>query len=291
MDEYTKTYISLIEHARYVRALPWWLKCRIGSWFGRHRSFLLLRREQIVATMQSCLDCDRAAAEHHFGLLCESSGVAVQMVEELDNIPERWLKRHIQLTDTGRFQDIGRDGAVILSHHSYHHNLLISFFKLCGLPVYPIGNPPTAFSADDYLYHFTLRLNRATATNLNEGGWLFNNQGKHFLTGLRQALEPQKILLVFCDFHEVKKSNPVLPFLGKTLQMPNGVLRLIEKETVPVYFAGFCRQPPGDYVLSLQRLSTQGTDPGASALGVQYLQALEAHVRRHPSAWQCWEMF
>jgi lauroyl/myristoyl acyltransferase len=214
----------------------------------------------------------------------------MQMVEQLPYISSAWLRRHIRVAEDGALlEEIAETGAVILSHHSYHHNLLISYFKVCGLASFPVGNPPTAFSDDDYLYHFTVRLNDATATNLNNGRWLFNNQGKDFLRGLKRALEPGNILLVFCDFNEAKKSNPVLPFLGKTLQIPNGVLRLVEKETVPVYFAGFHREPPGSYLLSLRRLRTQGADPETAPLGEQYLAALEQHVRQHPAAWQCWE--
>jgi lauroyl/myristoyl acyltransferase len=291
VDEYTKTYISLIEHGRFCNWLPWGAKCRIGSWFGRNRSFLLLRRQQIVDSMQACLGASQAEADGHFRLLCESSGVAMQMVRQLADISTTWLERHIQVPDQKLLEEIRQTGGVILSHHSYHHNLLISFFKVCGLPAFPVGNPPTAFSEDDYLYRFTLQLNQATATNLSGGNWLYNNRGRDFLLGLRQALEPRKIVLLFCDFNEAKKSNPIVPFLGKTLQIPNGVLRLVDKEPIPVYFAGFRRQPPDNYTMSLTRLQTQAINPQVAPLGEQYLQALEQHVRQHPSAWQCWEAF
>lgn len=213
----------------------------------------------------------------------------MQMVWQLAEISDNWLRGNIQTVNSEMLEEISKTGAVILSHHSYHHNLLISFFKLCGLDSFPVGNPPTAFSADDYLYHFTVRLNQATATNLNGGRWLYNNQGRDFLLGLRHALQPGRILLVFCDFNEVRKSNPVLPFLGKTLQIPNGVLHFVEKESVPVYFAGFRWQPSGGYVMSLARLQTKARAPEAASLGAQYLSALEQHVRLYPSAWQCWE--
>lgn len=240
--------------------------------------------------MQVCLGIDHQDATHHLRLLCESTGVAMHMVERLANIPCGWLERYVHVSDKELLEEIGRNGAVILSHHSYHHNLMISFFKLCGLPLYPVGNPPAAFSEDDYLYQFTLRLNQATASNLNGGSWLFNSRGKEFLLGVRKSLELRKILLVFCDFNESKKTNPVLPFLGKTLQMPNGVLSLLEKECVPIYFAGFCLQSSDRYLLTLTRLQTKQDSPAAAPLGVQYLEALERHVRQHPSAWQHWEM-
>ncbi|MFA6499007.1 MAG: hypothetical protein WCV64_06710, partial [Desulfurivibrionaceae bacterium] len=191
MDAYTKAYIRLIEQARYCRALPWFLKCRIGAWLGLNNSFLLQRREQITGIMQACLGIGQATADHHFRLLCESTGVAMQMVWQLANISNGWLKKHIQISEMEMFEEIRQSGGVILSHHSYHHNLLISFFKLSGLASFPVGNPPTSFSDDDYLYRFTLLLNQATATNLNGGRWLYNNQGKDFLLGLRHALEPR----------------------------------------------------------------------------------------------------
>jgi len=291
MDEYTKTYIHLIEHGRYSRLLPWGLSCRIGAWFGRNRSFLLHRKVQITTSMQACLDIDAEEAGWHFRLLCESSGVAMQMVQKLADISVSWINRHILTPDQGLLEEIGQTGAVILSHHSYHHNLLISSFKRYGLPAFPVGNPPTAFSEDDYLYRFTIKLNQATASNLCGGQWLYNNRGRQFLLGLRQALKPGRILLVFSDFNESGAQNPVLRFMGRTLQIPNGVLRLIEREKVPVFFAGFRREPPVDYMLSLVRLKNSNANPGSPSLGVQYLKELEKHVRQYPSAWQYWEAF
>lgn len=289
MDDYTKAYISLIERAQQHRALPWFLKCRIGARLGRNGSFLLLHREQVICAMQDCLGSDAESAGRQFRLLCESTGVAVQMIWQLANISERWLERYIQTEDGRCLQEAVETGAVIISHHSFHHNLLASYFKLYGLVTYPVANPPAAFSADDYLYNFTLRLNRDTESNLNGGHFLYNNQRKDFVQDLRHALGPGRVLLLFCDFNEVKNTNPVLPFLGKTLQIPTGVLRLVEKEALPVYFAGFRREPPGSYRLSLSRLKTQSTDPKAASLGEQYLAALEKHVRQYPAAWQCWE--
>ena len=291
MDTYTKAYICQIERARRCRALPWALACRLGIWLGRYGSFLLQRQEQIVTSMQNSLGIDHAEASHQFRLLCESAGVALQMVWRLAHISNIWLDRQVEILDPEAFREIGQSGGVILSHHSYHHNLLISLFKRSGRAAFPIGNPPTAFSADDYLYHFTLSLNQATETNLSGGRWLYNDQGKAFVQGIRQVLESRQILLVFCDFNEVRKTNPVYPFLGKTLQIPSGVIRLVDKENVPVYFAGFRRQPPGGYALSLQKLQTRGVDPGAPPLAEQYVAALEHHVRQHPSSWQCWEIF
>ncbi len=233
------------------------------------------------------------AAGEQFRLLCESSGVAVQMAWRLAHTPCGWFQRHVRVEQPELLARIGQTGAVFLSHHSYHHNLLISFCKTTGLASFPVGNPPTAFSADDYLYHFTLQLNEATATNLNGGAWLFNNQGRTFLQGIRQALASRQLLLVFCDFNEPKQANQVYPFLGRQLQIPGGVIRLVEKEDAPVYFAGFHLEPSsGNYSLHLEPLQggsapTAGTPP----LGQRYLAALERHIRRHPAAWQNWEIF
>lgn len=292
MDTYTSAYIRLIEQARYCRLLPWPLKCRLGAWLGRRGSFLLQRKEQIVGSMQQALDMDRESASSHFRRLCESSGVAMQMAWQLADTSGLWLQRYVQTAQPDILQSIAETGAVVLSHHSYHQNLLISFFKTVGPAVFPIGNPPTAFSSDDYLYHFTTRLNQATATNLNGGNWLFNNQGRNFLLGIRQVIESRQILMLFCDFNEARKSNPVMPFLGKTLQIPGGVLRLLEKEDIPVYFAGFYLQPHGMYQVHFEPLRAEAAvEDGGVPLAQRYLHALERHIRRYPSAWQCWEIF
>jgi len=292
VDTYTAAYIRLIQLAQRCRLLPWRMKWLIGAWLGRRGSFLLQRRQQIVTAMQQGLGLSPQTAEKQFTELCENSGIAMQMAWQLAHSSRRWLLQQIIPEQQALVEEIGARGGVILSHHSYHQNLLISYFKTTGRDIFPIGNPPDAFSEDDYLYRFTLFLNHATETNLNGGRWLYNNQGKEFVRGIRQVLATRQILLVFCDFNELKKANPVNPFLGKTLQIPSGVIRLVEQEDVPVYFAGFYRQPTGcRYGLTLWPLREQNRPLQGLSLVDQYLAALEQHIRNHPASWQCWEIF
>ena len=290
-DPYVFAWVRLIDRAKYFRLLPWPVKRFVGTLAGRNSSFLIGHRQQILDNLQTCLGLDRCAADENFRLLCESTGIAAQMVWHLPHVSTTWLKNNIETTSDAILQEIKNNGGIIFSHHSYHHNLLISYYKTLGIRCYPVGNPPTAFSDDDYLYRFTLYLNEATETNLTGGCFVYNDNKKKLVAKTKECLSKRQIMIVFCDFNEVKPVNPVYGFLGKTLQIPGGVIRSIERNDTPVYFAGFHWQQSGKYSLSMERLRPAPEGAEADTLGQRYITVLERYIRQNPSAWQGWDGF
>lgn len=293
-DAYEKSFVRLLRLGRICQPLPLGFALTLGAHLGRRHSFLHHRRDSILANLRGALGLDETAANAAFSNLCASSGVATQMVWHLPNIDNDWLAQKIHTANSDSIRCLQAEGGVVLSHHSFHHNLLASSFKRWGLTTMPVANPPTAFSSNDYLYRFTLFLNGATETNLNGGRFLYVNGGREFLQSLRNALLERHVLLVFCDFNEAKPFNSSYPFLHRTLQPPSGVLRQALREGRPFYFAGFQWSPGEGFALSLRPLIEIDVSPSEDSLDTvlrRYLTALSDHLRIYPHAWQMWDSF
>lgn len=292
-DPFTQAYVALIKGAQPYRHLPWVLKARVGRWLGRRHSFLLQREAAIIRRLQDALGLDEAGAHACFVQLCENTGQAMQMVTQLPKLTPGWIRRNVCFDTPAPLDELRARGGLVLTHHSYHHNLLASCFKGWGLSAFPVANPPEAFGTHEFLYRFTVELNARTQANLAGGRFLYVNDARALLRGIREVVARRQVIYMLCDFDEPGPGNRVYPFLDRTLQIPGGVLRAFAGESVPVYFAGLRLGPHGRYHVGWTPLprSEQAADAGdpTRGLGQAYVLALQTWVRAYPQAWQGWE--
>ncbi|RYF84114.1 MAG: hypothetical protein EOO29_00790 [Comamonadaceae bacterium] len=292
-DEFTRSYIRLIEQGRAAAWMPWRWKVALGCWRGRRSSFLRLREAAIGERLRRTLALDATQAQREFESLCASSGLAMHMVPHLPRLDARWIERNVIHEGQDGRDALHAEGGVVLTHHSYHHNLLASCFKGWDLAAYPVANPPAAFGEDDFLYRFTVDLNQKTEANLIGGGrFLYVDDRRALLKGIRQALVQRQVLYVLCDFDEDAPGNRHHAFLGGQLRIPTGVLKaVVAQSDAPVYFAGFRFDVAAKrYRLGWQRLARDPASPGGcEGLDAAYVAALQAWIQAHPHAWQGWQ--
>lgn len=234
--------------------------------------------------LENGLGLCEAKAQEEFLLNCKSSGVAMCMIEKLSDISSHWLSKNIHVDDSNLLSELKQNGGIVFTHHSFHHNLLMSYFKAIGKSGYPVVNPPTSFSSDDFLYIWTVELNASTQTNLLGGKMLYVVDKKKLFEEMNQALDEKGILIILCDFNSDAKTSTNYPIFGKNLNIPTGALKYAEQKEVGVYFAGFrwCRE--GNYALNLLKMTK---DNGGYA--DDYMYRLETYLRQYPYAWQNWE--
>ncbi len=284
MDKYTKAWVRLIGLAKLFSFLPWGLYAHFGSFIGKRFSFLHHHRQNALYNLQNGLGLSQKEAQREFELNCKSSGVAMCMIEKLAHIPNEWLSFYVEIEDKALLEEIGENGGIIFTLHCFHHNLLMSYFKTIAKKTYPIVNPPAAFSSDDFLYDWTVRLNNATQTNLFGGRMLYVDDKKKLFEDMNGVLNDKGILIVLCDFNSDAKNSELYSIFGKSLNIPVGALKYAEGQECNAYFAGFRWRKNGGYALSLSRLdNSNGRYPD------NYMQQLEAYLRKYPYVWQNWE--
>lgn len=285
-------YVALIEGARRWQAWPWSVKSRVGAREGRLRSFLLQRREAIESAMQWRLRIDAAAARASFQRLCESTGVASHMVWHLPRMNDGWLARNVRANDPAPLRMLAATGGLVVSHHSYHQNLLPVSLRIWGIRAHPVARSPALFSQEAFgghrfLQEFTQYLDRATVAQLDGAQALYIDQGRAFLRAVREAWARQEVVFMCSDFDDPQTAAPPCDFLGQTLQPPAGLFRLALEQGVPVHFAGMAWQRQcRAYELELQPLDVSH---GLEALARDYVAHLQGWIVRSPWAWQGWE--
>ncbi|WP_225780875.1 hypothetical protein [Xenophilus sp. Marseille-Q4582] len=285
-------YVALIARARRLRRLPWAWKARLGMREGRARSFLLSREAAIVAAMQARLGVDAQSAQVHFRQLCESTGVAAQMVWHLPFMDDAWLGLRVRLEDESPMADLAWRGGLVVSHHSYHQNLLPVALRRWGIGAHPVANSPavfssTAFGAHGFLQEFTHYLDRATVAQLGRGAQaLYIDRKRAFPREVRQVWTRREVVFMCADFNDALPTQSPHAFLSGTLAPPTGLMRMALAAGVPVFFAGLAWDGQARcYRMALQPLRLDGLDTLVQA----YVAALDAWIRRAPWSWQGWE--
>lgn len=295
MDEtYTKRFALMIRLGQWGNALPWRARKGLGALFGRYFSFLRLKEQQIVENISRNLGLPRSTSTEYFVDLCRSSGVAFQMANILAGLSDEWIAENVITRQRALLDRIKSEGGVILSHHSFHHNLLIASLKHWGLSTSVLANPPAAQSDDERIYRFTVKLNADTESNLNGGRFLYVNEGKELIRSIKDCLKKKTCILLFCDFNEPKPFNRQYQFLGSQIQPPSGVIRYAHRKGSPFYFAGLTLSADYKYHLHIERLEPSGTALDAEEhvdhIMQLYISALEAFIRDNPSCWQHWDI-
>lgn len=283
MDNYTKAWIRIIKLAQTFRFLPWGLYRHVGRFLGKHFSFLACHKENLLYNLEHGLGLDKKRAQEEFVLNCESAGVAMCMIEKLRNISVKWLSENIRVEGLQSLERLKEHGGVVFTHHSFHHNLLMSYFKIFDVKCYPVVNLPRAFSGDDFLYKWTVELNGATESNLAGGRMLYVDDKRKLFQEMDKALQEKGILVILCDFNSDAKSSMPYALFGKELKIPTGALKFAQDKESEVFFAGFRWQPEGGYVLTLEEMHREKDYID------EYMDNLEKYLRLYPSAWQNWE--
>ena len=160
----------------------------------------------------------------------------------------------------------------------------MSVFKSRDKDAYPIVNPPSAFSENEYLYKWTVELNEATQSNLCNGKMVYVKDKKQVYADMKEVLRRSGILFVLCDFHSDAKSIKEYVVFGKTMKIPIGALKFATENTENVFFAGFRWDFDGLYRLDIFKMQKSDGNYEDS-----YIKHLTAYVSRYPYTWQNWE--
>lgn len=283
MDNYTRAWIRIIKIAHFFRFLPWGAYVQVGRFIGKYFSFLELHKENLMYNLEHRLELKKAEAKKVYDLNLESAGVAMCMIEKLHNISTQWLEKNICVDGEESLKKLIDHGGIIFSHHSFHHNLLMSYFKLFNVKCYPVVNLPSAFSGDDFLYNWTVKLNAATESNLCGGAMLYVDDKRKLFEEMQRVLDEGSVLIVLCDFNSDAKNSMPLKLFTKELNIPTGALKYAQSKECEVCFAGFRWQAKRDYTLTLQKMDKE------DGYVESYMQNLEKYLRDYPYAWQNWE--
>ena len=176
----------------------------------------------------------------------------------------------------------------MLSYHSHHHNTLGIVLGQSGVPTWGVAATEKASPMAPYTGRFMRIINGESEAKFGGGKYLFTDEPRNLLRGLKQAFSSQHDVVSICDNPVPQGDDAPLVFRGKLFFVGAGVVDMALSQNVPITLALLCPDLRGGYELRLQALPS-----GLSSHQVlqAYFDFLSECVAQIPWAWQGWHWY
>ena len=176
----------------------------------------------------------------------------------------------------------------MLSYHSHHHNTLGIVLGQSGVPTWGVAATEKASPMAPYTGRFMRIINGESEAKFGGGKYLFTDEPRNLLRGLKQAFSSQHAVVSICDNPVPQGDDAPLGFRGKQFFVGGGVVEMAIAQNVPITLALLCPDLRGGYELRLQALPS-----GLSSHQVlqAYFDFLSECVAQMPWAWQGWHWY
>jgi lauroyl/myristoyl acyltransferase len=199
-----------------------------------------------------------------------------------------WVKRHVRIEESDILDALRSKGGLVLTYHTHHHNTLGIVLGQSGVTTWGVAATEKASPMAPYTGSFMRIINGQSEAKFAGGRYLFTDEPRQLLKGLKQAFGNNQAVVSLCDNPTPSGSQPPIHFLGKTFHVGSGVLELALEQGVPVTLAILYPDLKGSYVL---RMKTISSDQSASQILQTYFDFLASCVVQVPWAWQGWHWF
>lgn len=139
-----------------------------------------------------------------------------------------------------------------------------------------------------YTGQFMRIINGQSEAKFGGGRYLFTDEPRNLLRGLKQAFSQKQAVVSLCDNPMPSSAQPPVHFMGKTFHVGSGVLEQALAQGVPVTLALLYPDLKGAYTLRLKSLSQNLSAPDILQA---YFDFLASCVIQAPWAWQGWHWF
>ena len=183
---------------------------------------------------------------------------------------------------------LGTQGGLVLSYHSHHHNTLGIVLGQSGVPTWGVAATEKASPMAPYTGRFMRIINGESEAKFGGGKYLFTDEPRNLLRGLKQAFSNQHAVVSICDNPVPQGEDAPIVFRGKQFFVGAGVVEMAIAQNVPITLALLCPDLRGRYELRLQALPS-----GLSSHQVlqAYFDFLSECVAQIPWAWQGWHWY
>jgi lauroyl/myristoyl acyltransferase len=139
-----------------------------------------------------------------------------------------------------------------------------------------------------YTGRFIRIINGQSEAKFGGGRYLFTDEPRNLLRGLREAFASGHGVVNICDNPAPAGEYPPVHFLGRRFHVGAGVLEMALAQSVPITMAILYPDLRGGFEL---RLKSVPEGQGVHEVLQEYFDFLAEIVRQHPWAWQGWQWF
>jgi len=217
-----------------------------------------------------------------------SHGLFARSIFSYQHMSPEWVKQRVQIDQPEALQSLQAQGGLVLSYHSHHHNTLGIVLGQSGVTTWGVAATEKASPMAPYTGKFMRIINGDSEAKFGGGKYLFTDEPRNLLRGLKHAFASQHAVVSICDNPSPIEDEAPVFFRGKQFHVGAGVVAMALEHQVPITLAILYPTLLGGYELKLMQLKNCTT---VSEVLQSYFDFLADIVLQTPWAWQGFHWF
>ena len=273
--------------AQWLSRLPG-QQVKLSRRWGRMASPYVADRAQLELSYVQAFGATPQVAKELTDQWLASHGLFATSIFSYKHMNPEWVQQHVTIDKPEVMQSLQAQGGLVLSYHSHHHNTLGIVLGQSGVATWGVAATEKASPMAPYTGRFMRVINGESEAKFGGGKYLFTDEPRNLLRGLKQAFSNQHAVVSICDNPVPQGDDAPLVFRGKQFFVGAGVVDMALSQNVPITLALLCPDLRGGYELRLQALPS-----GLSSHQVlqAYFDFLSECVAQMPWAWQGWHWY
>jgi lauroyl/myristoyl acyltransferase len=260
----------------------------VAQWLGKKASPYRMDSAEIQRAIATALALSEPQAEQATHQWLASHGIFGCEIFSYHQKNPAWAQRYVHTDNPDALAALRQTGGLVLIPHSHHHNTLGIVLGQSGIPTWGVAATEVGSPMAPYTGQYMRIINGQSEAKFAGGKYLFTDEPRAMLKGIRNALGQRHAVVTLCDNPVPPNDTPPAHFLGKTFHVGTGVISQALACNAPVTLGILYPTLTGAYHLGLQRLPDNLTAPQVIDA---YFNFLAAHVAKAPWAWQGWHWY
>lgn len=261
---------------------------RLARRWGRLASPYRADLPVLVQSYMQAYGASAAVAQQLSQQWLASHGLFARSIFDYHRMDASWVQRHVHTDPADGLDRLREHGGLVLSYHSHHHNTLGIVLGQSGIPIWGVAATEKASPMAPYTGRFMRIINGQSEAKFAGGRYLFTDEPRALLRGLKQAFAHKHAVVSLCDNPLPSGDHPPVRFRGRCFHVGSGVVEQALAQGAHITLALLCPDLHGAYRLHLKPLH----DPQSPHAVLQtYFDFLDEVVRETPWAWQGWHWY
>lgn len=265
--------------------LPERIKVAAARILGRALSPYRADLPKAMAGLQLGLKRSEADARVLCRAWLASHGLFALSIFDYRHCDADWVRGRVSVDRPEVLAQIVRRGALVLTYHSFHHNTLGIVLGQSGSAVYGVAATEQDNPMTPIIGRYLRIINGDSEARFGGGRYLYTDQPRELIRGVRDALEGGHSVVTLCDNPTPPGPVPPATVMGRQVSVGTGVLAQAQAAGAPVCFALLYPDLRGGYRLALE---DAGAIEDLHATVQAYFRFLERQLEIAPWAWQGW---
>lgn len=259
-----------------------------AQWLGKQASPYCMDRAEIQRAIATALGKTDTQATLAANQWLASHGIFGCEIFSYHSKNPQWVQRCVHVDAPDALAALQQTGGLVLIPHSHHHNTLGIVLGQSGIPTWGVAATEVGSPMAPYTGQYMRIINGQSEAKFAGGKYLFIDEPRTMLKGIRTAFEQRHAVVTLCDNPVPPNDTPPAHFLGKTFHVGTGVINQALACKAPITLGILYPDLRGTYHLGLQRLPDNLTAPQVVDA---YFSFLARHVTQAPWAWQGWHWY